>query len=64
MPRFKKYVEEASIRDVPKEFMNDPLYKNVLIAKDEKEFKKRLNILLSVRGNDAVKILQNAIKGK
>lgn len=52
-------IEEAK---VPQEFMEDPLYKAVLTAKNEKEFKKALDTLLSVRGPGAVKALQTAMK--
>ena len=64
MSKFKDYINEVSLKDVPKEFMDDPLYKAVLTAKNEKEFKKNLDKLLSVRGSNAVKALQNAMKGK
>jgi len=64
MSKFKDYINEVSLKDVPKEFMDDPLYKAVLTAKNEKEFKKNLDTLLSIRGPSAVKSLQNAMKGK
>lgn len=62
--KFSDYINEVSLKDIPKEFMNDPLYKAVLTAKNEKDFKKHLDTLLSIRGSSAVKALQNAMKGK
>jgi len=61
--KFKEYINEAKLKDVPKSFMDDPLYKKVLTAKDEKSFKKALETLLSVRGSNAVTALQKAMKG-
>jgi hypothetical protein len=55
---------ETSMKDVPSEFMNDPLYKKVLTSKNEREYKKALDTLKSIRGPQAVKVLQNAIKRK
>jgi hypothetical protein len=59
MKTYKNHLKEAK---VPQEFMEDPLYKAVLTAKNEKEFKKALDTLMSVRGSSAVTSLQNAIK--
>jgi len=56
------YLNEISLSDVPKDFMNDPLYKKVLTAKNEKDFKKALDTLLSIRGSGAIKALQQAMK--
>ena len=62
--KIRDYLTEAKpeMKDVPKEFMNDPLYKKVLTAKDEKSFKKALDTLLSIRGPEAIKSLQSAMK--
>lgn len=62
--QFKKQLKESDLKDVPKEFMDDPLYKKVLTAKNEKEFKKALENLLSIRGKDAITNLQKQMKGK
>ncbi len=62
----KRGMKEAySLKDVPKEFMGDPLYKAVLTAKDKKSYEKALNTLLSIRGRGAVDALKHAMgKGK
>lgn len=67
--KFEDYVNENgviptkySIKDVPKEFMADPLYKAVLTAKDGKEYQKALKTLLSIRGSDAINALRAAMK--
>ena len=59
--KLEKYLNEAKMKDVPKSFMADPLYKKVLTAKDEKSFKKALDTLLSIRGSGAVTALQKAM---
>lgn len=51
-------LNESDIKD----FMDDPLYKAVLTAKNEKEFKKNLDTLLSIRGPSALKLLQSVLK--
>jgi len=51
-------------KDVPKEFMNDPLYKKVLTAKNKKDFDKALETLQKIRGSSAVASLKKAIKKK
>jgi len=62
--KIDKYLvnESPTLKDVPKIFMDDPLYKKVLTAKNPEEFKKALDTLLSIRGKDAVKNLQKAMK--
>ena len=55
--------ESTSIKDVPKEFINDPLYKAVLTAKDKKSQDKALKNLLSIRGSGALDALKHAMKG-
>ena len=62
--KFRDYIEEATLKDVPKEFMDDPFYKDVLTAKNEKEYKKALEKLISVRGRGAIEALKNAMRGK
>ena len=52
------------LSDLPQEFLQDPLYYKVLTAKNKTEYNKNLNILLSIRGNDAVNSLKTAIKEK
>ena len=56
--------EKESLKDVPKEFMEDPLYKAVLTAKNKKEYDKALKELLSIRGKNAVDALKHAMKDK
>jgi len=54
-----------NLKGVPKEFMNDPLYKAVLTSKDKKSYDKALKTLLSIRGRGAVDSLKYAMeKGK
>lgn len=62
----KKYLKEEkySLKDVPEDFWNDPLYKKVLTSKNPKEFKKALETLLSIRGSSAVAALQQVMKQK
>lgn len=60
--KVEKYLTEASLKDVPKDFMDDPLYKAVLMSKNEKEFKKALDTLLSIRGSNALNALKAAMK--
>jgi hypothetical protein len=50
--------------DVPKEFWDDPLYKNVLTAKNKKKFDKALDTLKKIRGSNAVMALKKAIGKK
>lgn len=54
-----KSVSEA--KKVPKEFMNDPLYKKVLTAKNKEEYDKALDTLKKIRGSSAVKSLKKAM---
>lgn len=55
-------IDKRLKNDEMKPFMEDPLYKAVLTAKNEKDFKKKLDTLLSIRGSNALKSLQNAMK--
>jgi len=57
--RFKKYLNEQQMR---KEFGNDPLYMAVLNAKSKQEYQKALDTLQSIRGPNAVRLLQKAAK--
>lgn len=56
----KKY----TLKDIPKEFMEDPLYKAVFVAKDKKSYDKALKTLLSIRGRSAIDALKNAMGKK
>lgn len=64
--KIDKYLGEAkhSLKDVPSEFMADPLYKNVLTAKDRQSYDKALKTLLSIRGRGAVDALKYAMEKK
>jgi len=55
-------IDDRLKNNAMKPFMEDPLYKAVLTAKNESEFKKKLDTLLSIRGSSALKSLQNAMK--
>ena len=63
--KFRDYIKENySMKDVPKEFMGDPLYKAVLTAKNPKEYEKALKTLQSIRGSSAVGALKAAMDNK
>jgi len=63
LPPEEEEMEEAE-RKVPKEFMDDPLYKKVLKAKNKKEFEEALDTLKKIRGSGAVEALKKSIKNK
>lgn len=50
------------LSDIPKNFLQDPLYFNVLTAKNRQDYDKHLEILLSIRGSQAIAALKSAIK--
>lgn len=58
------YEVKYQLKDVPKEFMADPLYKNVLTAKDKASYEKALKTLMSIRGRSAVDSLKYAMEKK
>jgi hypothetical protein len=63
--KLDNFLKEANtIKDVPEEFMNDPLYKAVITAKDKKSFDKALDTLKKIRGSGAVDALKHAMKQK
>jgi len=43
-------------------FQNDPLYKDVIMAKNSKDFKKAIDTLRSIRGPNAIKLLKKHSK--
>ena len=43
-------------------FKNDPLYKDVIMSKNSKEFKKAIDTLRSIRGPNAIKLLKKHSK--
>lgn len=53
--------KDPRLKGIPKEFINDPLYKNVLTAKSQKEYVASLDTLSKIRGRGAVKALKKAI---
>jgi len=63
--KINRILNEVTMKDIPKEFMGDPLYKAVFNAKDQKSYDKALKTLLSIRGRGAVDALKHAMgKGK
>ena len=61
---YSLYEAKYKLSDVPKEFMADPLYKNVLTAKDKQSYEKALKTLLSIRGRSAVDSFKYAMEKK
>jgi len=60
----KMTIDEMGLNDIPSEFMNDPLYKKVLTAKNAKAQKKALDTLKSIRGPNALSALKAAMNPK
>ena len=67
----KKWEKEESINEANasvirkkllKQFGDDPLYKDFIIAKTPKEQKKALKTLKSIRGFNAVRLMQKYVK--
>ena len=67
----KKWEKEESIdesnasvirKKLLKQFGDDPLYKDFIIAKTPKEQKKALKTLKSIRGFNAVRLMQKYVK--
>ena len=67
----KKWEKEESINEADasvirkkllKQFGDDPLYKDFIIAKTPKDQKKALKTLKSIRGGNAVRLMQKYVK--
>ena len=43
-------------------FQNDPLYKDVILAKNSKQMQKAMNTLRSIRGPNAINLLKKHAK--
>ena len=53
---------KITVKDLPFMYHKDPLYKAVLMAPNEKEYKKALETLKSIRGETAFKNFKKALK--
>jgi len=66
VPKISKLKEalmmEVSMKDVPKEYLKDPLYKKVLVAKNKAEYDKALDALKQIRGESAVRNFVKKVK--
>lgn len=52
---------KKKMKNIPAKFLNDPLYKAVLTAKNQAEYKKAINTLVAIRGRNATVVLKKAI---